>query len=137
MKRANCSRIWLGSETFSDYLLDNIKKEIRISDTKNALQMIREAGIKASCFIMIGLPGESKESLSETVHTIQSMSIEYTKSIIVLIRREGSEIYPLIPSDFRHSCFGVMNKYRGLLNNSTTETDLMNVIDLMTKRHFQ
>ena len=134
MKRANCYRIWLGAETFNDRLLKNANKGITEEQSLKAISNILKVGIKVSCFLMIGLPGENRDTIRYTLKQIASTGIEYTKSIITLIPREGTKYYNLVTAVNPSPSFYDLNCYKGLLDNDITELDIIKTIEVMSTR---
>ncbi len=76
MKNAGCVYIQYGVESGSQKILGNIKKGIRIEQIKNAFKMTYSVGIKAHGTFMIGLPGESKETIKETMKLISEIDCD-------------------------------------------------------------
>jgi len=73
-REAGVWNIFYGIESGSQYMLDQMKKGITVEEIKRALQMTKDAGIKAQCSFIIGLPGESLKTLGDTdalIHEIK------------------------------------------------------------------
>ena len=68
MKEAGCWQIWFGIESGSQRILDLVKKGTTIKGIKDAIKWTREAGINPCGFFIIGHPGETKESIQETIN---------------------------------------------------------------------
>jgi anaerobic magnesium-protoporphyrin IX monomethyl ester cyclase len=66
MKRAGCEWIGFGVESASTKILANMNKRTNPEMARNAIQMVREAGIWANATFMCGYPGETVETLRET-----------------------------------------------------------------------
>lgn len=66
MKKAGCHVIFFGIESASQRILNLIKKDINISQVKNAFNTCKELGIAASGAFIVGLPTETKEELYMT-----------------------------------------------------------------------
>lgn len=135
MKRANCYRIWFGAETFNDRLLENANKGITEEQSLKTIRNTLKAGIKVSCFLMIGLPGENRDTIRYTLKQIASTGIEYTKSIITLIPRDGTNYYNLVTKVNSRPSFYDLNCYKGLLDNDITELDIIKTIEVMSTRN--
>ncbi|MGN7613667.1 B12-binding domain-containing radical SAM protein [Magnetococcales bacterium HHB-1] len=76
MKRAGCHQVMYGIESSSPEILRNIKKTTSKSYHRkaiDALKMTHEVGITSRCTFMFGNPGETEESIDET--------IEYAKQL--------------------------------------------------------
>ncbi len=134
MKSANCFRIWLGAESFSDNVLSNCNKQINKTQTINIIKEIKKAGIKVSCFLMLGLPQEDEQSIFDLVSTLKNMEIEYTKSIITFIPRKGTAFFDELRSKQLNDEFRSMNACRGVLANNVSVNDLIYTIEIMSKR---
>lgn len=137
MKSANCKRIWLGAESFNNKLLHNANKEVTVEDTLKAIRLIGKAGIHVSCFLMIGLPGETKETIKKTLCTIIESGIEYTKSIITFVPRDGTPLFSMLREACNNPSFYDMNRYKGLLHNDISEADIIKTIEIMSIRNVE
>lgn len=137
MKLANCNRIWLGVESFNDKLLLNAKKDITVDDTLKAIRMIGDAGIHVSCFLMIGLPGETRETIKKTLRMIIESGVEYTKSIITFIPRDGTPLFAMLRETCDNPSFYDMNRYKGILQNDISEAEIIKTIETMSIRNVE
>lgn len=66
MARAGCWQISYGIETGEQTLLDSLKKKITLEQVDKAVNWSKEAGMMVKAYYMIGLPGETRESLVKT-----------------------------------------------------------------------
>ena len=62
-----CDRLWIGSESGSQRVLDAMDRKTRVEDVQSKTRLLREAGIKTGMFIMLGYEGEEITDLEETV----------------------------------------------------------------------
>lgn len=134
MKKANCKRIWIGAETFNDSLLHAANKGTTELQTREIARMVMDVGIKLSCFLMIGLPGETKETIKNTLRAIIESDLEYTKSIITFIPRDGTPLFEMVLDVVKNPTFHDMNMFKGLLKNDITELDIIKTIEQMSMR---
>jgi anaerobic magnesium-protoporphyrin IX monomethyl ester cyclase len=65
-KEAGVWNIFFGIESGSQYMLDRMKKGITKAEIKRACDLTREVGINNQCSFIVGLPGESLKTLTET-----------------------------------------------------------------------
>ncbi|MCK4795634.1 MAG: radical SAM protein [Desulfobacteraceae bacterium] len=72
-RRAGVWQIFYGIESGSQYMLDRMKKGITVEEIKRAIRMTKEAGIFAYCSFVVGLPGETWETLKETERLINEI----------------------------------------------------------------
>ncbi len=64
--KAGVWNIFYGIESGSQRMLDRMKKGITIPEIKRAVKMTHEAGIKTQCSFIVGMPGETVQTLRET-----------------------------------------------------------------------
>ena len=72
-RRAGVWQIFYGVESGSQYMLDRMKKGITVAEIKRAVQMTKQAGIAVYCSFVVGLPGETVETLLETKKLIDEI----------------------------------------------------------------
>jgi anaerobic magnesium-protoporphyrin IX monomethyl ester cyclase len=65
-RKAGLLHISLGTEAAAQMKLDLFRKQTTIEQNKKAIRLIREAGIVAEAQFIIGLEGETKETIEET-----------------------------------------------------------------------
>ena len=66
MKDSGCVEVGMGIESGSDKILAGIDKGETSGQIRRAVEMLRRAGIRVKGFLIVGLPGESMETLDET-----------------------------------------------------------------------
>jgi radical SAM superfamily enzyme YgiQ (UPF0313 family) len=72
MKRAGCTKILLGVESGSQKLLDEtIDKEITLKEVEDTIRWAKESGIRVHCTYSLGAPGETRDTLRETLEFIK------------------------------------------------------------------
>jgi radical SAM superfamily enzyme YgiQ (UPF0313 family) len=67
MKAAGCWQIGYGIESGDQALLDRIAKRTKLPDIERAVRLTDEAGIRVKGFFMMGLPGETPETIQRTI----------------------------------------------------------------------
>ena len=67
MKRAGCWQIDYGIESGSQRILDTLRKGITREQALRALRWTRDAGIQTKGYFMLGSPGETPETIHETI----------------------------------------------------------------------
>jgi anaerobic magnesium-protoporphyrin IX monomethyl ester cyclase len=75
MSIAGCNKIFLGIESLNTEVLKIIKKGVTRDSILKNISLIQEFGINLTCGIIIGLPGETSESLKNTLSTLRKMNI--------------------------------------------------------------
>ncbi|MFA5322721.1 MAG: radical SAM protein [Smithella sp.] len=66
MAEAGCDSVSFGVETGNPEMLKRIKKGIKLEQVHSAVKMCQQAGMIAHESFIIGLPGETKDTLQET-----------------------------------------------------------------------
>ncbi len=67
MKEAGCATVSFGVETANVDMLATVKKGVKLPDVVSAIKMCTEAGIEPHVSFILGLPGETPETLEETL----------------------------------------------------------------------
>ncbi len=66
-----CFRVWIGSESGSQRILDAMDRRVRVETVQNATRILRGKGIEVGFFIMVGYEGEEDRDLVATVDHIR------------------------------------------------------------------
>lgn len=67
MKQAGCHQIGYGLESASPEILKKIRKPISLLSVRKVVSLTKEAGIDVRGMFMLGNPGETEETLKETI----------------------------------------------------------------------
>lgn len=62
-----CYRLWNGSESGSQTILDAMKRKVEADDVRAKTRLLQQHGIETGMFIMLGYEGENIRELDETV----------------------------------------------------------------------
>ena len=74
MKDAGCFAVWLGVESGSQRIMDAMGKGLTIEKTKKAFKLAKEAGMITIANVVLGFPGETKETAWETIKLVEEIS---------------------------------------------------------------
>lgn len=77
MKKAGCWVIAFGIETGDQQILNKMKKGAKVEWAKDAVKMVREAGIKSHAFMVMGLPWETKETFENTIKFLKDLDTDF------------------------------------------------------------
>ena len=67
MKDAGCSMVMMGVESGSPEILKTLNKRIAIDEIINAFDVTRQAGLRRCACFMIGSPGETSETVQQSI----------------------------------------------------------------------
>ena len=82
MKRTGCERLLYGAESGSSEILKKIRKGITPEQTRRAVEMTREAGIGVLASFVLGLPGETPQTLRQTLKFAESLEVPYSLNLL-------------------------------------------------------
>jgi hypothetical protein len=77
MKKAGCTSIAFGIESGNPATFDSIKKGETLSVVVDAVRLVKDVGINAVGYFIIGLPGDTLERFIETVRFQRSLHLAY------------------------------------------------------------
>ena len=101
--RAGGKGICLGADSGSDGMLAAYKRDHNAEDIGLAVKACRKAGVKTMCDLLLGGPGETKESLAETITLMKKIKpdrvgISYGLRVYAgteladMVRKNGGEV---------------------------------------------
>lgn len=76
MKQAGCIRWCLGLESLNDASLQASNKRQNVAQMEEAIQILHQRGIHVHGMFICGLPGDTRESLRQTVRWARRMQLE-------------------------------------------------------------
>lgn len=80
MRDAGCEGVFLGTESGSDEQLQRMNKTARQRHYKEAIPLFRDAGIVTHANLIIGFPGETRETVQETVDFIEEAQPDFFRA---------------------------------------------------------
>jgi radical SAM superfamily enzyme YgiQ (UPF0313 family) len=67
----NCSRVWIGSESGSQRILDAMQRGVTLGQVRRAVTLCKDRGIETGMFLMWGYDGEQLEDVEATVDHVR------------------------------------------------------------------
>lgn len=80
MRRAGCEGVFLGVESGSDEMLNRMNKTSRRKNYLAAIKQLQSAGISAHANVIVGFPGETYETVQETVSLIEETRPDFFRA---------------------------------------------------------
>jgi radical SAM superfamily enzyme YgiQ (UPF0313 family) len=71
MKQAGCMAVWFGVESGAQPVLDAMRKGISTAQTIRAFKWAKQVGLMVVAGVVFGFPGETKETIWETIKFIE------------------------------------------------------------------
>lgn len=103
MKRAGCTSVAFGIESGNPETFDSIKKGEPLSTVIKAVKLVKEVGIKAVGYFIIGLPGDTLDKFIETVRFQRSLKLDdYTYGM--LIPYPKTEVWDMVKTRGKFFC---------------------------------
>ena len=65
-----CFRVWIGSESGSQRILDSMDRGVKIEQVQQAIELCRIRGIQTGMFLMWGYEGEELEDIEATIRHV-------------------------------------------------------------------
>jgi radical SAM superfamily enzyme YgiQ (UPF0313 family) len=91
MRQAGCRQISFGFESGSNRMLRRLNKRFDKNEVSAVSKMFAEAGIERMGFLLLGGPGETKDSVEESLSFADILHLEALKITV------GLRIYPQTP----------------------------------------
>lgn len=79
MKNAGCYKISFGIESGNQDVLNNIDKNIKLEQVRDAVRWAREVGFETFGYFMIALPGETEETIKDTIRFAKGLKLDMAK----------------------------------------------------------
>ncbi|MEW6743420.1 MAG: radical SAM protein [Planctomycetota bacterium] len=92
MKAAGCHTLRIGVESGSQELLDRMKKAISLERVKKCFDEVDAAGIKGMAFFLFGIPGETEQTIRQTIDFAKSLRAHHAQ-FAVAIPNPGTELF--------------------------------------------
>lgn len=90
MKKAGCYCIFYGVESADQDVLDKSHKNFKIENVKEIFKLTNKCGINTLASFIIGLPGDTKESICNTIKLSKKLKCDYA-SFNMFVPRYGTD----------------------------------------------
>ena len=76
MREANCQEVFFGVESGCQRILDKVHKKTSIELNEKAIKWAKEAGLFVAISVIIGYPGETRDTLKQTLDFVRRMKAD-------------------------------------------------------------
>jgi len=91
LRRAGCFEVSLGFESGNDRILKALNKRFRARDVRQVNELLLRHGIRRTGFLLFGAPGETRETVEESLAFAASLDLDALRVTI------GIRVYPDTP----------------------------------------
>jgi radical SAM superfamily enzyme YgiQ (UPF0313 family) len=88
MAAAGCCEVSLGFESGDPDILASMNKRFGPGEIRRAVRLLSDAGIRQMGFLLLGGPGETRESVKRSIAFVDSLGLDMVKVTV------GIRIYP-------------------------------------------
>jgi radical SAM superfamily enzyme YgiQ (UPF0313 family) len=94
MNRAGCWQIDFGLESGDDEILKKMQKDATVDDARRAIEWTKKAGINCRAYFVLGMPGETPETIRRTVKFAKQMKLDLVTFYYVVLY-PGNDLYKI------------------------------------------
>ena len=76
MKETGCYKIHFGIESGNQNIINNVQKAITLDQVRNAVKYCKVAGIRTKGYFMLGLPGDTIETMQNTLDFATELELD-------------------------------------------------------------
>lgn len=98
MRAAGCVRVFFGIESGTNKILRLMQKQITVEQARRAVYEAKAAGLQVGAFFIIGYPGESNETVLDTVRFASGLPLDYL-SFTVPYPIPGTELFEKVKNN--------------------------------------
>ncbi len=80
MRESGCEGVFLGLESGNDQILKNMNKNATTANYQKGIELLREYGIVTFGDFIIGFPGETRETVQDTVAFIEKSGLDFYRT---------------------------------------------------------
>jgi radical SAM superfamily enzyme YgiQ (UPF0313 family) len=134
LRDSGCKVVCFGIESGSQKILDRMNKKNSVENNYKAVKIAQESGLNVIGYFMIGFPGETVETINESIEFIERSNIDQAQ-FYTFVPLPGCDVYrypekydaKIISHDF--SDYYLVTGTEGL-GGETIETDLLRADEL-------
>jgi anaerobic magnesium-protoporphyrin IX monomethyl ester cyclase len=129
LRHAGAAEVWLGAESGSQRILDDMEKDIRVEQTRAAVERLQRSGVRVGLFLQFGYAGEGWSEVQATRALVRELlpddigiSVSYplpgTRYHAQMAARmgekrnwsESSDLDPLVPGTFSRGFYQALSR---------------------------
>jgi len=91
LKESGCYEVGFGAESGSQKILDVVDKRTSVQQNTRLVEMCKQVSLKVKAFMIVGLPGETHETMQETYNWLRDVAPD-TWDVSIYTPYKGSRI---------------------------------------------
>jgi anaerobic magnesium-protoporphyrin IX monomethyl ester cyclase len=101
--RSGCRALAFAPESGSPEILKIVKKQVHLDRMLVSMRAAVKRGLKLSCFILIGFPDDTKETINQSLKLIRKMAVlgVYDVAVSKFVPYPGSELFKRLHNEGR------------------------------------
>ena len=122
MKRAGCRLVEIGAESGDEEILESIQKKTKLHEIRTTVDRAKGVGLLTNAFFILGLPGETPETVKRTIDFAASLPIDFAQ-FSMFTPLPGTASWDQVEESPDMECiandWSDFSRYRGAIVNST------------------
>ncbi|MGE5399631.1 MAG: B12-binding domain-containing radical SAM protein [Ignavibacteriales bacterium] len=116
LKNSGCYKVWIGAESGSQRVIDLMDRRVNVLQVREMIKLVKQYGIEAGTFIMLGYPGETEDDIEETILHLKEALPDYCTFTVA---------YPIKGTDLFLEVEDNMSGIYSFENNTDRDYDFM------------
>jgi len=129
MKDSGCEGVFLGIESASQAILDNMNKAVKVDRYKEGVSLLNKYGIASHANFIIGFPGETDKTVQESVDFVE----QYQPTFFRFQSWYCEPITPIWRQKEKYGIKGSHFEWEHNTMNASTAADIVDELFLSTK----
>jgi len=129
MAESKCESVFLGLESADNIVLRNMNKAASVEDFRRGIDLLKRYGIVSFANFVVGFPGETEETVDETIAFIDESGIDFFRAQVWYCEH----ITPVWRERERYELTGESFEWKHSTMDSRTAADMVKKIVLTVK----
>ncbi len=119
LKRAGCTRVYVGIESGSQKVLDYLKRGYKLENVIENIHEVRRSGLEMVGWFIVGSPVEEREDFEQSIRLARDLKLEFV-AVSTLVPYPNTELYELEKDNIEFSLLPYKCEFK---EQATTERE--------------